>query len=363
MTKNTPKNKIRLVDLGYDEFFDSQWKALGLKDSSLARVVAEHKEVYRVKNAGGEFLAKITGKQIFHATKREDFPAVGDWVAISDLGDGKAVIQQILPRKTMLKKKYSDKQDAQIIAANIDAAFIIESLDRDYSLNRFERYLVLANTGGIKPTVVLNKADLISETELSQKIEQIKNRFDDVDVIATSAVTERGLRELTDYIVKGKTYCFLGSSGVGKSSLINKLLKQNATKTQEISGQSGRGKHTTTVREMYFLENGGIVIDNPGMREVGMAEADAGLQNVFDEITVLSEECKYADCTHLHEPGCAILKAVTAGNLDEEKYQNYIRLKKENQFYEMTDTEKREKERKFGKFLKKAKDQLKEMES
>lgn len=352
---------LTLEDLGYDEFFDRQWKSLELKNSFVARVIAEHKEAYKVKNANGEYLAKITGKQMFNATKRKDYPAVGDWVVITELDDQRAIIHNILPRKTILKKRYSDRQDTQIIATNIDVAFIIESLDRDYNLNRVERYFVLAGEGGIKPALVLNKTDLVSETTLNQRIDQIKNRIDKVDVISTSTFTERGLNELMNYITKGKTYCFLGSSGVGKSSLINKLLKRDTIAIREISDATGRGKHTTTAREMYFLETGGIVVDNPGSRAVGIADADTGIENAFDEIRFLSNECKYKDCTHIHEPGCAILKAIEDGKLDGAKYQNYIKLKKENEFYSMTDFEKRKKDRKFGQFVKKTKNKLKEI--
>jgi ribosome biogenesis GTPase len=355
--------KIKLEDLGYDEFFDLKWKSLELTNSSVGRVIAEYKEAYRVKNADGEYLAKITGKQMFNAQKREDYPAVGDWVVITELDKERAVIQDILPRKTILKKKYSDKQDKQIIAANIDVAFIIESSDRDYNLNRFERYFVLANEGGIKPVIILNKIDLISEAELSQRIKEMRNRFYNIDIIPTSTITEQGLNELVNYLTRGKTYCFLGSSGVGKSSLINKLLKRGAIKTREISDSAGRGKHTTTAREMHFLEDGGIVIDNPGTREVGIADARIGIVNVFDEIASLSKWCKYADCTHTHEPRCAVLKAVEDNELDRDKYQNYIKLKKENEYYEMTDLEKRRKDRKFGQFVKKTLDALKEIKS
>lgn len=355
--------KLELEDLGYDEFFDSQRRSSGFEGLPLARVVAEHKEAYKVKSPNGEYLAKITGKQMFKAVKRTDYPAVGDWVVISESDGEKAVIRHILPRKTILKKKYSDRQDAQVIAVNIDTAFIVESLDRDYNLNRFERYLVLANETGIEPVIVLNKTDLVPKTELDRKTQEIKDRFGDIDIVRTSVIEERGLDELTDRIAKGKTYCFLGSSGVGKSSLINKLLKKDVIKTKEISGSTGKGRHTTTTREMYFLENGGIVIDNPGTREVGMAEANAGIENVFDEIIALSQKCKYADCTHVREPGCAVLQALREGKLDKAKYQNYLRLKKENEFYGMTDAEKRNKDRRFGKLVKKAVDQLKEFES
>ena len=353
--------KIKLEDLGYDEFFDSKRKFLGLTNFPIARVVAEYKGLYRVKNLEGEYLAKITGKQMFKAIKRADYPAVGDWVAITKLNEERAVIRAILPRKTIIQKKYSDKQDMQIIATNIDIAFIVESLDRDFNLNRFERYFVLANKGGVKPIIILNKVDLISKSELNQKIEQIKNRFENIDIISTSVITGEGFNELINHINRGKTYCFLGSSGVGKSSLINKLLRKNIIKTREISDFTGRGKHTTTTREMYFLKNGGIVIDNPGTREVGVADAVSGIENIFDEIIDLSRKCKYADCAHERESGCAVLKAVESGELNEAKYRNYIKLKKENEFYETTNYEKKEKDRKFGKFVKQAKKQLKEI--
>lgn len=353
--------KIKLEDLGYNDFFESKRKLLDLEKYSIARVISEYKEAYKIKDANGEYLAKITGKKIFNATKREDYPAVGDWVAITMPDKEMAIIQEILPRQTILYKKYSNKQDAQIIATNIDTAFIVEAVDRDYNLNRFERYLVLASEGKIKPVIILNKIDLISEAELNQKIDRIKNRFDNIDIISTSIISEQGLDELIYYTEKGKTYCFLGSSGIGKSSLINKLLGEVKIKTKEISASTHKGKHTTTTREMYFLENGGIVIDNPGTREVGIAGASTGIDNIFDEIVVLAKNCKYADCTHTQESDCAVLEAIRTKKLDEGKYLNYIKLKKEVEYYEMTDIEKRGKDRKFGKFIKNSLDQLKKI--
>ena len=355
----------KIEDLGWDDFFESKRTELKLDDFSIARVVAEHKGGYKVKNANGEFLAKITGKQMFKAESREDYPAVGDWVALTELDNEQAVIKAVLPRKSITKRRFGDKNkigeksDVQIIATNIDVAFIVQSVSRDYNVNRFERYLAIAEDGGIKPVIIINKIDLISAEELDSRLSEIKNRLGDIDVIPTSVVSNVGLDKLEDYIKKGKTYCLLGSSGVGKSSLINRLLRKDAIKTKNISSYSDRGKHITTSRQMYFLESGGIVIDNPGIREVGMADVSAGVSSLFDEINLLAKKCKYADCTHTHEPGCEILSALRGGRLDENRYSNYISLKKEAEHFGRSGLEKREKKRSFGKFIKKAKKELK----
>jgi ribosome biogenesis GTPase len=359
------KNKIKIEDLGYTSFFEEGRKHFGLMNFPIARVIAEFKETYKVKNADGEYLAKITGKQIWEASRREDYPAVGDWVAIAELDNNQAVIQGVLPRFTVIKRKHGDKNKSgekdniQMIATNIDVAFVVQSVDRDYNLNRFDRYFAIAENGGVKSAIILNKVDLLSIEELNGKLIQIKNRFPDIDVILTSTISDEGLEKLKRYIVRGKTYCFLGSSGVGKSSLINKLLGKEAAKTGAISSYSERGKHVTTGRQMYFLENGGIVIDNPGIREVGMTDVDYGIGAFFDDISALAQKCKFRDCTHTHEKGCEVVDAVKSGKLDEDKYLNYISLSKEAEYYNMNDIEKREKDRKWGKFMKSAKKDLK----
>ncbi|NTU66834.1 MAG: ribosome small subunit-dependent GTPase A [Candidatus Moranbacteria bacterium] len=355
---------MKIEDLGYDGFFESNRTELGLDGFEVARVVAEHRGGYRVRNANGEYPAKITGKQIWKAASREDYPAVGDWVAISEADKEQWVIRGVLPRRTIIKRKYGDrnrvgeKSEVQVIAANVDVAFIVESVGRDFNLNRFERYFAIAKDGGVKPAMILNKIDLIPQEELDSSLSRIKERFGDIDVIATSTKTLEGLEELKKYIVKGKTYCFLGSSGVGKSTLINRLLGSEAAKTGDIGSLSGRGRHVTTSREMYFLADGGIVIDNPGVREVGMTDALEGIDELFDEIAALAEKCKYTDCTHIQEPGCNVLSELESGKLDKEKYSNYISLKKEAEHHEMSRKEKKEKDRQFGKFIKKAKKEL-----
>lgn len=365
MIHNLYMDNLFLEKIGYGDFFDSNKKALKLDGFDVARVISEHKGAYEIVNQNGKFFAKITGKQMFDAQSREDYPAVGDWVLIEELGNEQAVIFGILPRRTVIKRIYGNKdrlgnkRDVQVIGANIDVAFIVEAINRDYNLNRFERYFSIVRDQKIVPVVILNKVDLISKDDLGLMIVEIKKRFESTEVILTSTLNDSGLDELLSYIKKGKTYCFLGSSGVGKSSLINKLLEDNTIKVGSVSDYSDRGKHTTTSREMYFLENGGIVIDNPGIREVGLSDANSGVEDVFDEIIRLSKECKFRNCTHTNESGCAILKALEGGIINKEKYYNYVSMKKELDYSDMSDFEKRRKERDFGKLINKTKKELK----
>lgn len=355
----------KIEDLGYDSFFESNRIKLGLETFQIARVIAEHKGSYNVKNTEGEYLAKITGKQIFKAKSREDYPAVGDWVAINELNNNQVVIKAVLPRRSIIKRRFGEKNKSgekskvQIIASNIDVAFIVQSIGRDFSVNRFERYLTVVKDSNIEPVIIINKTDLVSQEELDLKLSEIKNRLDRIEVIPTSTVNNEGLDKLKKYIQKGRTYCFLGSSGVGKSSLINKLLEKDNIKTGDVSSYSDRGKHITTSREMYLLKEGGVLVDNPGVREVGMTDAGAGLGNLFNEIKMLAKKCKFIDCTHIHEPGCAVLASLELGDLDRDKYNNYIGMKKEIEHFEMTEFEKKEKDKQFGKFIKKAKNDLK----
>ena len=333
------------------------------QDESLkaARVIAQYRGKYRVRYENEEFWAAVTGKNIFTAESQLDYPVVGDLVNIIDIGSGNAVIKEFLPRKSVLERKAAGSDSVQPIAANVDTVFIVQAIDRDFNLNRFERYVTIIRAGNILPVLVLNKTDLISPEELKEKVTQVNDRLKDVPLLTTSILTDNGIDSLIQAIKKGQIYCFLGSSGVGKSSLINKLLGQELLKTEELSARTNKGKHTTTHRELFELKNGGMVIDNPGMREVGLADVDAGVNSVFAEIEYLSKDCKYTDCSHRSEPGCAVLAAVKSGDFSESKYENYLKLKKEAEYYTMTNLEKRVKDRRFGKMVKVYKGQKKKL--
>ena len=356
--------KLTLEELGYGSFFESSRVKLKLDDLAVARVISETKGAYKVKNTDGEYVAKITGKIRHNARSKEDYPAVGDWVAVAESGEEQAVIRGILPRRSVMKRKTGDqdrqgeKSETQILATNIDTAYIVQSVGRDFNLNRYERYFAIAREGGIEPAVILNKIDLISSEELDLKLTKIKERLGDVLMFATSVETGEALEELKNNIVRGKTYCFLGSSGVGKSSLINFLIGGGTIKTGDISEYVERGRHVTNSRQMYFLSSGGIVIDNPGVREIGLADGLPEGGGVFKEIIALAKECKFIDCTHTQEPGCAVLAAVQSGTPNGEQLANYVALKKEAGHNEASKLEKRNKDRQFGKFVNKAKKEL-----
>lgn len=289
---------------------------------------------------------------MFSAAAKTDYPIVGDLVVISELETGHAVIRGILPRRTILCRKAAGREDVQPIAANVDVAFVIQAVDRDFNLNRLERYLTIVSAGKIEPVIVLNKSDLVPEEELADKVALIKERFQNIEIITTSAADGSGIASLRQAIEKGKVYCLVGSSGVGKSSLINELLGKDLLKTKTISVSTKKGRHATTHRELFALQNGGMVIDNPGIREVGLVQRGETVADVFGDIAELAGNCQFSDCTHEHEPGCAVLSAVRSGQLSEAKYLNYLKLKKESDHYEMSSLELKRKDRSFGRMLK-----------
>ena len=344
---------MTLEDLGYNATLEKYRKEEDLISFEVGRVIAEHKERYIVSTDKDEFDAEVIGKILFTAKSRFDFPAVGDWVAFAKHDENKALIHAIFPRKTFIAREEVGKfGEKQIIAANIDYALIIQSVDRDFNINRLERYLSISYSAKVEPVIVLSKIDLIIEKKLEELTDRIKKRIQEVPIITISNETKVGYQNLLAFLIKGKTFCLLGSSGVGKSTLINNLVGKTKMKTDTISLSTKKGRHVTSHRELVVLENGGILIDNPGMREVGIADTAYGLENVFDEITQLASQCKFTDCTHTHEKGCAVLFALEEEEIDKSSYENYLKMKKEKARFQLSVADKRKKDKEFGKMIK-----------
>jgi ribosome biogenesis GTPase len=344
---------MKLEDLGYNNEFEKFRLDNNLDRFETGRVIAEHKERYIIKTSSGEFEAEITGNMRFTAKSREDFPAVGDWVALTTYESDFAIIHQILPRFSTIKRQAVGKfGEIQIIAANVDYAFLVQAVDRDFNINRLERYLTICNSSKVSPIIILTKIDLINEHRISEIAENIKARIKNIPVIAISNESQDGYDIIKTTIEKGKTYCMLGSSGVGKSTLLNNLSGKTVMKTDTISQGTNRGRHITSHRELIVLENGGILIDNPGMREVGIADSASGLEITFDMIVSFSQNCKFKDCTHTNEIGCSVLEAVEKGEIDTASYENYLKMEREKAHFESTVAERRKKEKYFGKILK-----------
>ena len=342
-----------LEELGYTAKLEKFRTDNNLLHFEVGRVIAEHKERYIVKTEKGEFEAEILGNMRFAAKGREDFPAVGDWVALTTYEEDFAIIHKIFPRSSIIKRQAVGQfGEIQIIATNIDYAFIIQAVDRDFNINRLERYLTICNSSKVSPIIVLSKIDLINEQQISEILESINIRIKNIPVIAISNESKDGYNELKNCIEKGKTYCLLGSSGVGKSTLLNNLSGKTIMRTDTISRTTNKGRHVTSHRELIILENGGIMVDNPGMREVGIADSAKGLEITFDMIADLSKKCKFKDCTHTVETGCSVLEAIEKGEIDKASYENYLKMDREKSHFESTVEERKKKEKEFGRLLK-----------
>jgi len=344
---------MKLEDFGYDEKLEKYRIENKLTDFEVGRVVSEHKERYIVKTENGELDAEIAGNLRFSAKSREDFPAVGDWVVLTTYDAGFSIIHNILPRFSMISRQsVSQFGEIQIIATNIDFALLVQAADRDFNINRLERYLTICYSSNVSPIVVLTKTDLIDEQKIVEIIKNIHLRIKDVPVFAISNQTQDGYEALKELIEKGKTFCLLGSSGVGKSSLINNLSGRSIMKTDAISQSTSKGRHVTSHRELIVLETGGILIDNPGMREVGIVDTSHGLETTFDRIIDLSKHCKFKDCMHTSEIGCRVMKAVVNGEIDRDSYENYLKMEREKAHFESSVAERRKKDKVFGKMMK-----------
>ena len=356
---------MKLEELGFSEWFQEKLRESEPSEFSLARVVSVSRDNYTIRNEDAELPAEVTGKLMYGTESNLDLPTVGDWVYVQYFNDNTlAIIQEIMPRKSLLKRKAAGKKvEYQPIASNIDTAFIVQSLDHDFNLSRLERYLTMVNDVYIMPVILLSKRDLVSEDELKQKISEIKSRNSDSDVVAFSNETGEGLDDIQSMLKKGQTYCLLGSSGVGKTTLINRLIGEDVFATAAVREKDSKGRHVTARRQLIVLDRGGMIIDTPGLRELGNIGVQTGLEETFAEISSLTQDCHYKDCSHVNEPGCAVLKAVKRGELDERRYQNYLKLRRESAYYRMSYLEKKNRDKKFGRMVKTVKKIQKEVKS
>jgi len=317
----------------------------------IARVTEVNRSTYIIHTGEKEIIAELTGKLMFSGS--ENFPVTGDFVeGLLFDNDSHAIINKIYPRKTVLSRKASGKNiEIQYIAANINTAFIIQSLNEDFNVNRLTRYLIMVNNSKIEPVVLLSKADLTDKPEIVIKINAIKTNYPELKIIPYSSKTNEGINEIISCFIPNKTYCLLGSSGVGKTTLIN-ILTGNSLATKKIRESDSKGRHTTSKRQIFFLHNGSLIVDTPGMRELGNFGINNGIEKTFIDIFELSKTCKFSDCTHINEPGCAILKALNENIINKEHYNNFIKILKEASFYDMSKIEKRQKDKEFGKMVK-----------
>lgn len=329
---------INLNEYGWNKTHEANWEemneVLKMKKSVPGRVTLEHKRMYRVITAEGEWLSVCSGAMKHDAQDRRDFPAVGDWVAVEKMpGEERGIIHAILPRTSLFSRKAAGSTiGEQIIATNIDIAFLVTSMNKDFNARRLERYLVAAYESGANPVVVLTKKDISDNP--SYYIDEAQNIALGADIFAVSNVTREGISELKSLLKEGKTAALLGSSGVGKSSLTNAICGDETMTIQDIREDDAKGRHTTTHRELIKISTGGVLIDTPGMREFQLWDNNESLDSGFKDIEAFAATCKFNDCQHNNEPGCAVQEALATGDLPEDRYASYLKLQKELAFLE-----------------------------
>lgn len=318
-----------LRELGWDEQREAEFATFRAQGWEPARVVNEDKLAYLVVGASGDLPAIITGRMRHLHADNAELPKVGDWVAIGVVpGESKALIHEVVKRRTRITRKVTGREsEAQVLVTNVDVAFVVQAMDETFNLRRIERFLVMVHEGGVRPVVVLNKLDLCDKPE--RLIKTAKEIAKDTPVLAVCAKTGKGTGLLREHLGTGKTAVLIGTSGVGKSSLINRLLGESTQPTLEVRDRDSKGRHSTTWREMIMCPKGGLVIDTPGMREFHMWTADEGLDETFPDIAACGAGCKFRDCTHVNEPGCAVSAAVAAGTIPQGRYASFQKLRRE----------------------------------
>lgn len=328
---------MKMTDLGWNDFFKQHFEPFRNQGMVPARVAQEHKHRYVVYCEKGQMQGEVSGKFRHEAALREGFPAVGDWVAVGIRpGEQKAIIHAILPRRSCFSRKAvlsggmpdtGGRTEQQVLAANLDVVFLVSGLDGEFNLRRIERYLTIAWESGTTPVVVLNKADVCEDVK--RHLREVTSIALGVSLHTVSAAKNQGLEVFQQYLSSGRTGAFLGSSGVGKSTIINALLGAERLRVTPVRDYDKKGRHTTSGRELFLLPWGGMVIDTPGMRELGLWNDQDGLSRTFDDVEQLARECRFRDCRHQGEPGCAVKLAIEGGRLDAGRLVSYHKLKKE----------------------------------
>ena len=318
-----------LEELGWSSFFAEAWRDLAAEGSVPGRVIVAHSRVLRLRGAEGEFQSDVSGRLRHRARRPEDRPAVGDWVAFSPpSGSGRALVHAVLPRRTaFVRRAAGDLAVQQILAANVDTVFLVMGLDRDFNPRRIERALVLAWESGALPVVLLNKADVCDDADGRRA--EVEAAAPGVSVLVLAAKEGTGLDALSPWLERGKTVALLGSSGVGKSTIVNRLLGEERQRTREVRSSDQRGRHTTTHRELVILPSGGLLLDTPGLREIQLWASDEALSSAFSDLEALAPGCRFRDCAHDSEPGCAVRAAVEANELSAERLASYQKLRAE----------------------------------
>ena len=320
-----------LEQLGWNERFAAAFAEQAASGRVPGRIVLEHTHIYRVATGEQEFLARVSGRLRHQATSRPDFPGVGDWVAIETVADGDARIHAVLPRFSKFSRRAAgDVTEEQVVAANIDVVFLVGGLDHDFNPRRIERYLVVAWESGATPVIVLNKSDVVDDPD--RFADDVRSNAPGVEVHTVSAKRPETLDALRRHLGMGRTGALLGSSGVGKSTIVNRLIGQELLKTRDVRITDSRGRHTSTARQLVVLGDGGILIDTPGMRELQLWDAGQSLEEAFPDIEGLAGSCRFRDCGHLQEPGCAVQAAVKSGELSAPRFESYAKLVAEREF-------------------------------